>query len=227
MEAGLRNAPCTTIVFGHGPASATSGDRAGLATLARGRAWPTPPAPMPVSCHRASSTNGAAVQRGAAGYAQICDLIRARVARGELRPGERLRPVRELAVELGVNVNTVARAYAELAREGVIVTHAGGGSHVADPNRAGLFQEARETRLRELVGGAVLQALGLGYRPEQIEAAVIGQLGRWGLAEAPRPAPPRPPEQALLFAGSHDLTLDLLAARLQRREPPVWLQTDI
>lgn len=165
------------------------------------------------------------MQRGAVGYAQICDLVRARVARGELRPGQRLTSVRELAAELGVNVNTVARAYAELAREGVIVTHAGGGSHVAEPAAQGLFREAREARLRDLVGGTVLQALGLGYRPEQIEAAVLGQLGRWAAAEAGPPAPERPTERALLFAGSHDLTLDLLAARLQRREPPVWLRT--
>jgi molybdate-binding protein/DNA-binding transcriptional regulator YhcF (GntR family) len=162
--------------------------------------------------------------RGVVGYAQLCDLLRARIARGELKPGDRLAPVRELAGELGVNVNTVARAYAQLAREGVLVTHAGGGTRVAAPPDGAPFREAREARLRELVGSAVLQALGLGYRPEQIEAAVLGQLARWRAVELPEQARPRPVEQTLVFAGSHDLTLDLLAARLQRREPAVWLR---
>ena len=168
-------------------------------------------------------TNLAGERRGAHGYADISDMLRARVARGELRPGDRLVSVRELARELRVNVNTVARAYAELAREGVVVTHAGGGTHVAAPPEGALFREAREARLRDLVGSAVLQALGLGYRPEQIVAAVLGQLARWQAVEPPAPAHERPIEQTVVFAGSHDLTLDLLGARLRRREPPVWL----
>ncbi|MBA2451204.1 MAG: GntR family transcriptional regulator [Chloroflexi bacterium] len=162
-------------------------------------------------------------RRGTIGYADIGDMLRARVARGELRPGDRLVPVRELAGQLRVNVNTVARAYAELARQGVVVTHAGGGTHVAAPAEGALFREAREARLRELVGSAVLQALGLGYRPEQIEAAVLGQLARWQAVEPPAPAREQPVEQTVVFAGSHDLTLDLLAARLRRRDLPVWL----
>jgi putative molybdopterin biosynthesis protein len=165
-------------------------------------------------------------QRGGLGYAQIGDLVRARIARGELKPGDRLAPVRELAAELGVNVNTVARAYADLAREGVVVTHAGGGTHVAPQPEGALYQRAREGRLGEIVGSAVLQALGLGYRPEQIEAALLGQLARWQVETPAEPTRPKPAEQTVLFAGSHDLTLDLLAARLQRREPPVWLQTE-
>jgi putative molybdopterin biosynthesis protein len=164
------------------------------------------------------------VRRGSVGYAQICDMLRARVARGELEPGERLTPVRALAAELGVNVNTVARAYAELAREGVVVTHAGGGTHVATTPDGALSRQARAARLQEIIGGSVLQALGLGYRPEQIEAVVVGQLARWREVEAVEQAREQVAEQAVVFAGSHDLTLDLLAARLQRRTPPVDLR---
>ena len=169
-------------------------------------------------------TNPATERRGLIGYAQIRDLLRARVARGELKPGDRLSPVRELAAELGVNVNTVARAYAELAREGVLISHAGGGTHVAAVPEGALFRQAREARLQEIVGGSVLQALGLGYRPEQIEAAVLGQLARWREVQALEPVREQIAEQAVVFAGSHDLTLDLLAARLQRRTPPIDLR---
>lgn len=170
-------------------------------------------------------TSQASALRGGLGYQQIADLLRARVARGELRPGDRVTSVRELAGQVGVNVNTVARAYAELAREGVLVSHAGGGTRVAATAEAGLFQRARQARLQELVGGVVLQTLGLGYRPEQIEAALLGQLTRWSAVEPPERVEPSLDESAVLFAGSHDPTLDLLAARLRRRDPPVWLST--
>ena len=127
---------------------------------------------------------------------------------------------------LGVNVNTVARAYAELAREGVLVSHAGGGTRVAATAEAGLFKRAREARLQELVGGVVLQALGLGYRPEQIEATLLDQMTRWSAVEPAEQSEPPVAEPGLLFAGSHDPTLELLAARLRRRNPPVWLSTN-
>jgi molybdate-binding protein/DNA-binding transcriptional regulator YhcF (GntR family) len=169
---------------------------------------------MPGSIHRTTSR-----------YAQICDLVRARVARGELRPGDRLTPVRELAAELGVNVNTVARAYAELAREGVVVSHAGAGTRVAPSPEGELSRQARDARLQDIVGGAVLQALGLGFRPEQVEAAVVGQLARWRAVQSELQPPPRSIDRTLVFAGSHDLTLDLLAARLQRLDPPIHLST--
>jgi molybdate-binding protein/DNA-binding transcriptional regulator YhcF (GntR family) len=163
------------------------------------------------------------LKRGGLGYVQIRDNLRARIARGELQPGDRLASVRELAAELRVNVNTVARAYAELAREGVVVSHAGGGTHVAVEPRGPLFDQARASRLVEIVGPVVLQALGLGYRPDQVEAAVLGQLARWQRVDSQAQPSARPTEQSIVFAGSHDLTLDLLAARLQRREPPIHL----
>ncbi len=157
---------------------------------------------------------------GALGYAQIGDLVRARVARGELQAGDRLTPVRELAAELGVNVNTVARAYADLAREGVVVAHAGGGTHVATQPAGTGYLQVREARLREMLGGPILQALGLGYRAEQIEATVVTLLGRWRVDQTPALRVPLPQETVIL-AGSHDLTLDLLAARLRLRQPAV------
>ncbi|MCC7104776.1 MAG: GntR family transcriptional regulator [Chloroflexi bacterium] len=157
------------------------------------------------------------------GYAELCDHLRARVARGELAPGARLPTVRALACELGVNPNTVGRAYSTLAREGVLTTQTGAGTRVAQRPETHLYQEARVARLRELLGSAVLHALGLGYRPEQIEAAVSVQLARWQTSRREAEEPRAAAELTLTFAGSHDLTIDLLAARLQRRDPPVWL----
>jgi GntR family transcriptional regulator len=64
-------------------------------------------------------------------YAQIEHGLRAAIATGRLQTGEQLPTVRQLAVELSVNANTVARVYAELERAGVLETRRGVGSFVA------------------------------------------------------------------------------------------------
>src|SRR5689334_23783880 len=63
-------------------------------------------------------------------YAQLDRAIRASIATGVLQPGDQLPTVRQLAVDLSVNANTVARVYAELERAGVIETRRGVGSFV-------------------------------------------------------------------------------------------------
>ena len=63
-------------------------------------------------------------------YLQIMELIRREIMAGSYRSGDRLPSVRDLAVELRVNPNTVARAYALLQEEGVLEGRHGGGSFV-------------------------------------------------------------------------------------------------
>lgn len=82
-------------------------------------------------------------------HAQISELLQLRIARGELTPGDRLPTVRQLAVDLRVNSNTVARVYAELERRGVLVTKRGSGSFVAD-TVSDAPAAARERRLNAL-----------------------------------------------------------------------------
>lgn len=64
-------------------------------------------------------------------YRQICDQVKYAVATGELLPGDRLPPIRDVANANRVNRNTVAHAYSELERDGVIVARRGQGSFVA------------------------------------------------------------------------------------------------
>ena len=83
-------------------------------------------------------------------YAQLERGLRAAIATGRLRPGDQLPTVRQLAVDLQVNANTVARVYAELERAGVIETKRGVGSFIsATPARAHPPRE-HERRLRTL-----------------------------------------------------------------------------
>jgi len=166
-------------------------------------------------------------------YERIADDVLRRVVAGELRPGQRLPPVRLAARTWGVNLNTVSRAYALLAERGVLETRAGGGTVVAaaqDDARhwgADPVAEARAERLRSTIGGPVLVALGLGFSATEVEAAVATQLARW------RPAPedgsvspagegaalssqsPAISSGVVRFVGSHDLSLELLAGRVR------------
>ena len=64
-------------------------------------------------------------------YRQVADEIRALIARGELAAGVMLPPVRQLAANLGVNLNTIAAAYRELQSEGLITVRHGSGATVA------------------------------------------------------------------------------------------------
>jgi GntR family transcriptional regulator len=63
-------------------------------------------------------------------YRQIIDQVKSSIATGELEPGDRLPTVRQLAVELSVNPNTVSRAYTELELTGLVETQMGSGTFV-------------------------------------------------------------------------------------------------
>ena len=108
---------------------------------------------------------GEQVQRG----------IRRAIAEGELRVGDPLPPVRQLAGDVGVNLNTIARAYRELEREGLVRTARGRGTIVA-ANRSTTRvpkTELRE-RLRDLLADARLSGLG----DRDLRKLLLGELGR-------------------------------------------------
>src|SRR5690242_21947344 len=84
-------------------------------------------------------------------YAQLSRAITFAIATGRLRVGEQLPTVRQLAVELRVNANTVAKVYAELERSGVLETRRGVGTFVSAQNLAGSHRDEHEKQLTEQV----------------------------------------------------------------------------
>ena len=82
-------------------------------------------------------------------YAQLERSIRFAIATGKLRIGEQLPTVRQLAVDLRINANTVAKVYAELERAGIVETRQGIGTFVNErPAEASLSRRDRENQLR-------------------------------------------------------------------------------
>jgi GntR family transcriptional regulator len=102
-------------------------------------------------------------------YQQLTAQIREAIARGELQPEASLPSVRQLSRDLVVNPNTVARAYTELEREGLLVSRPGRGIYVAQPRRE-LTRSARDRRLTEQVDRLLTEAVHLGYSADEVLA---------------------------------------------------------
>jgi GntR family transcriptional regulator len=106
-------------------------------------------------------------------YAQIVERVERLVATGELRPGDQLPTVRRLAQDLGVNFNTVARAYAVLHNAGVISAQHGRGTFVRDRPDERALAHMRAEKLNSLAGRAVLEAFSLGYTSSEARSAFL------------------------------------------------------
>src|SRR5581483_2883580 len=104
-------------------------------------------------------------------YQQLAQQIREAIARGELQPEANLPSVRQLSRELVINPNTVARAYTELEREGLLVSRPGRGLFVAQP-RHDLTRAARDRRLTTSLDRWLTEAVHLGYAADEVLALV-------------------------------------------------------
>lgn len=94
-------------------------------------------------------------------YQQLTAQICAAIARGRLRPDERLPSVRELSQTLVVNPNTIARAYTELERQGTVYTRPGLGVFVSAA-RTTLSKKARRERLQQAADQLLIEAVQIG-----------------------------------------------------------------
>ena len=166
-------------------------------------------------------------------YQEIAESLRRRIAAGELGPGDRLPPVREMAERWHCTPGTVGRAYRALADEGLVTARRGSGTHVA-PNL--LQPERPRWQWAALVNRAeqfLLEALSSGHTPPAAAAALSAAVSRWeALQSESRPAAvgdaghEAAGEAPFRFAGSHDLAVDLLRRLLEEATPTVHLSVD-
>ena len=111
-------------------------------------------------------------------YRQLRNQFRQAIARGRLRPEERLPSVRELSRTLVVNPNTIARVYTELEREGMLNTRPGLGVFVAEP-KTELTRKVRKERLVELVDHFLTEAVHLGFSAAEVVSLVGDRVGQF------------------------------------------------
>jgi len=96
-------------------------------------------------------------------YHQLERSIRFAIATGKLRIGEQLPTVRQLAVELRINANTVAKVYAELERAGVVETRRGVGTFVSARPHEAASRRDRDRQLRELADHFIAETGTRGF----------------------------------------------------------------
>jgi GntR family transcriptional regulator len=112
-------------------------------------------------------------------YIQIENSIHSLIAAGQLQPGEQLPTIRELASDVRVNLNTVARAYFELDKEGVISTQRGRGTFVTGGLDQKQIEKNRQKLLHSILESALEEAKKLGYTPDEIKKAFQIEMKRW------------------------------------------------
>ena len=100
-------------------------------------------------------------------YRQIIDQVRSGVASGSLNAGDQLPTVRQLAVDLAINPNTVLRAYRELELGGLLETHQGTGTFVAN-KKVEKNSAERDRRLTQMAGEFAARAGAAGFTLEDL-----------------------------------------------------------
>ena len=111
-------------------------------------------------------------QSGVPVYRQIIDQVQAGIALGSLRPGCQLPTVRQLAVDLAINPNTVLRAYRELEIRGVLETQQGTGTFISS-RQARPDHAERARQLEQLVNEFMARAGAAGFTVQDVVDALL------------------------------------------------------
>ena len=115
--------------------------------------------------------------------AQIVEQVKSRVLSGQLKPGDQLPTVRQLAAELRVNFNTVARAYRILDELGLISTQQGRGTYIWEPPESENAAERRLRALTQITQHFLNDAALMGFTVDEIHAEIERELARRLIAQ--------------------------------------------
>ncbi|MDX8362326.1 MULTISPECIES: GntR family transcriptional regulator [Bacillaceae] len=99
-------------------------------------------------------------------YMQLVDRISHKIVRGELKPGDKLKSVREMAVESGVNPNTVQRTYSEMERVGIVETRRGQGTFVSESEER--LEMLREQLKSNHIMKFIQEMTAMGFKQDEI-----------------------------------------------------------
>lgn len=112
-------------------------------------------------------------------YMQIIDKIIQQIIRGNILPGNKLPSVREMAVQMGVNPNTIQRTYSELERMEIVETRRGQGTFVTE--NIGLIEELKSRLQMDIIEAFVINMKELGFTEEEmlsgLEKFIKGKAG--------------------------------------------------
>jgi len=117
-------------------------------------------------------------QSGIPLYEQIAHQVLELIEDGKLSPGDQLPTTRELAVKLGVNFNTVARAYRMLDQGKIISTQHGRGTFILEQKDSKRVRKQKEDNIEDLTKFYIRKATYLGFNPEEIRTCFESMVER-------------------------------------------------
>jgi GntR family transcriptional regulator len=118
-------------------------------------------------------------------YVQLTEQIKHKIATGDLVPGDQLPTVRQLAADIRINFNTVARAYRMLDDDGIISTQHGRGTFILEPASEEDAQRMRQEDLERLTAYYLTEVYKLDYSPDEVRQTIIEKLKSWQANGAP------------------------------------------
>jgi GntR family transcriptional regulator len=119
-------------------------------------------------------------------YLQLVEQIRRLIASGELKPGDQLPTVRQLATDLRINFNTVARAYRLLDEAGLISTQHGRGTYIWEAPSEETTRQLRLQVLEELTARYLSETARLGFSYAEVSATVEQRIAEWKNGDPPQ-----------------------------------------
>ena len=176
-------------------------------------------------------------------FEDIATHLRQQITSGKLAPGDKLPSMREMGKAWHCTPGTVSRAYKQLASEGLVSGHRGGGTRVTAPATQPAQPSWQWATLINKADHYLLEALRTGHSPAQAEAALAVAIARWSALQnsatssvtatsvAGEPVTSTgsvtaSPATTLRFAGSHDLLIEFVARLWHELSPEIQLQVD-
>lgn len=153
-------------------------------------------------------------------YQQIVESIRDDILSGNLKPGSALPPMRKMTEHWNCTTGTIMRAYQELARQGLVVSHVGQGTKVVERLPEQNQTPLRKASLFNRTEAFLLEIMTAGYTPDEVEQSMRTAIDRWRAFSI---APTEAPANILRFVGSHDPSLGLIAAHYHEMNPDLSL----
>jgi GntR family transcriptional regulator len=120
-------------------------------------------------------------------YVQIIDQVKHKIATGTLEPGDQLPTVRQLATDLRVNFNTIARAYRLLDEEGLISTQHGRGTYILPPSSEENGERLRRQDIEWLTLHYLNEAASLEYTAQEVQEIIKEYIQQWIKEGSPPP----------------------------------------
>jgi putative molybdopterin biosynthesis protein len=154
-------------------------------------------------------------------YNKLAEVFRKQILSGEIKPGEKLPSVRAVADQWTCTIGTVQKTYQLLSEQGLVSSHAGQGTIVIYGKSPNQYIPFRRAQLLHRSESFLLEVLGAGYDPDEVEDAVREALDRLSVVQKVSTSPDK---ATIRFNGSHDIMMAWIASHFNQIAPGFKLQ---